>query len=350
MARENKIWFRKSTGWWMVNVGGKQTKLTKGKAAKKEAEQKFHDLMSTSSRIPEAPNARVADMVEAFLRWSRLHLAYDTHRIHKYYCQLFSEACGQTAVRDLAPFHITRWVDAKVATGDWGETTVYNAKRTAFRVFSWASKEGIIPRNPLAGMPRPQPAPRGRAMMPNEFHKLLEAAYGCFKDFLIAMQQTGARPKEIRDMKWEHVKEDRIVWEKHKTRKKTGKARTIFLTPTMKALLDERRKLGQEYCFTNTRGKQWTMNAVRLQVVRIRERAGLSEDLCSYLIRHMFGTQAIINGLDVATVAEAMGHTSLEMISKVYLHLADEHSHMQKAMEQATILPTPAVASPGPVL
>jgi integrase len=40
--------------------------------------------------------------------------------------------------------------------------------------------------------------------------------------------------------------------------------------------------------------------------------------------------------VDVATVAELMGHTSLEMVSTVYLHLADEHKHLHDAVEKAT--------------
>jgi site-specific recombinase XerD len=72
----------------------------------------------------------------------------------------------------------------------------------------------------------------------------------------------------------------------------------------------------------------------------------------SSLLRHAFGTNAILNGVDVATVAELMGHTSLEIVSRVYLHLADQHSHLTAAAEKATrtvVLsrPVPAVARPG---
>ena len=48
-----------------------------------------------------------------------------------------------------------------------------------------------------------------------------------------------------------------------------------------------------------------------------------------------WGTKAILNGVDVSTVAEGMGHSSLEMVSTVYVHLADQHSHLQSAMEKA---------------
>ena len=40
--------------------------------------------------------------------------------------------------------------------------------------------------------------------------------------------------------------------------------------------------------------------------------------------------------------AELMGHTSLEMVSRVYLHLADQRSHLSEAVEKATRVRTTA--------
>ena len=55
-----------------------------------------------------------------------------------------------------------------------------------------------------------------------------------------------------------------------------------------------------------------------------------------YLLRHAFGTNAVLNGVDVATVATLMGHASLDMVSRVYVHLADQHQHLNEAVEKAT--------------
>lgn len=350
MARPYKIWFRKQTGWWMVEIGGKQEKLARGRENRDEAERKFHELMVERARQPEASDARTADVIEAFLRWSRINTAEDTHRLHKYYCQLFAEACGQIAARQLKPFHVSRWVDGKVEKGEWHETTAFNAKKTAFRVFSWAAQEGMLPANPLSGMKRPKPPPRQRALYPIEFSKLFQHASDPFRDYLLAMQQTGARPKEIRDLKWDQVFEDRWVLGKHKTRKKTGKLRVIILSDIMKAMMERLRATAtSDYVFLNCKGQPWTMNAVRLQMYRLKKRLGLSEDVCAYLIRHGFGTQAILSGVDPSTLMELMGHTSLEMISKVYVHLADHHEHLKDAVEKSSHFATmPAPDASGP--
>lgn len=350
MPRQHKPWFRKQTDWWMVKIGGRPTKLIKGRENKPEAERRFHELMAKTARAPHTPDARTADVVEAFLRHSRIHYAPDTYRIHKYYCQLFAEACGQTAARDLKPFHISRWVDGKRENGEWGESTVYNARRIAFRVFSWATEEGMIDANPLKGMKRPRPAPRQRALSEEEFDLLYEHAGGPFRDFLLALHDTGARPKELRELIWDQVKEDRLILEKNKTGHQTGKARVIFLTPRVRELLARLRgKSRSPYVFLNYHGRPWTMNAVRLQIMRLKKALGLKSDVCAYLCRHGFGTRAILNGVNPASLMELMGHSSMEMISKVYVHLADQHQHLKEAVEKITpSTPAPADPSPAP--
>lgn len=71
-------------------------------------------------------------------------------------------------------------------------------------------------------------------------------------------------------------------------------------------------------------------------MTRIKVKHQLPSDVCSYLIRHTFGTFAVMNGLNASEVAELMGHTSTEMIDRVYVHLADQESHLQSAIERAT--------------
>jgi integrase len=325
------------TGWWMVIVGGQRIKLIEGEDNKDEAERLFHEIMAGMSQPPESSAARTADLVEAFLRHSRIHFAPDTHRLNLYYCQLFAEACGQIPAREIRPYHVARWVDPKIAAGEWGETTVYNARRCAFRVFSWAAQQQLIRSNPLAGMPRPKPAPRQRAITDAEFWKLYEYAGQPLRDLLLALYLTGARPKEVRELRWEQVREDGCwVLKAHKTKKKTGSPRVVYPPQAVKVIVERLRGNGHSHVFLNTEGNPWTMNALRLQIYRLRTKLELPEDVCAYLCRHGFGTRAILNGVDGKTLAELMGHTSLEMINSVYVHLADQRQHLAAAAEKVT--------------
>jgi len=82
-------------------------------------------------------------------------------------------------------------------------------------------------------------------------------------------------------------------------------------------------------------------------MTRLRHRLGLADDLCAYLSRHGFGTRAILNGVNPSVVAELMGHNSLEMVSRVYVHLADEHAHLKRAVEQINPNSTPVPIAEG---
>lgn len=293
--------------------------------------------MATKAAAPESPTARVADVIEAFLAWAKQNLSDETVRNYLWYGQLFAEHSGLVRASELKPFHVSRWV----ATRKWGKTTERNARRSVYRVFSWAVDEGLLSRHPLHGMKCPGAATRQRVMTRAEFKTLLRNSRPDFRRFLFALHQTGARPKEVRMLRWEQVRDDRWVLDQHKTAHKVKKPRVIYLTAPMKRLMAVLRKATPEASgrvFLNSRGQGWSDTAVKQRVQRIKakEKLGLADDVSLYLLRHAFGTNAVINGVDVATVATLMGHASLEMVSRVYVHLADQHQHLQSAVDRAT--------------
>ena len=66
MARPNKIWFRKDTGWWMITLDGKKIRLAEGKSNRKLAEQKFYEHKAVYVRPVEGSDARIADIIDRF--------------------------------------------------------------------------------------------------------------------------------------------------------------------------------------------------------------------------------------------------------------------------------------------
>jgi len=342
MPRLNRVWFRKDTGWWMITLAGKKVRLAEGRANRKQAEQKFHELKAVAAQAPEAPTARVADVIEAFLDWADRHLRAESLRNLKWYGAMFAEHSGYLLASAIKPIHLTRWVDGK----KWGPTTERNARRSISRAFSWACEQGVLPSNPLKGMRCPKANIRQRALTDGEFRGLLRASDKDFKVLLYALSETGCRPKEARTLRWSDVREDRWVLAEHKTAYKTGRTRVIFLTKPMRKLMRVLWKGSvSEFVFVNARKKPWTVNAMRLRIMRIKKNTDLAKDVCSYLLRHAWGTNAILNGVDPITVAACMGHNSLDMISRVYVHLADKHEHLQEAMEKAR---RPASSMPSP--
>src|SRR4051794_23113819 len=101
MSRPNKVWFRKDIGWWMVTLGGRKIRLAEGKPNKKLAEQKFHELKAVTPQAPESTGARVADLIEAFLAWARIHRSAETCRNLVWHGQGFSEHSGYLLASDV---------------------------------------------------------------------------------------------------------------------------------------------------------------------------------------------------------------------------------------------------------
>jgi integrase len=332
MPRTPRPWFRKQTGWWMVILDGRQQKLAEGRQNKKAAIEKFHELMLVAAQSPLAADLNAASLCDAFLDWSKYNQSPETYRGYAWYLQSFAEHCGFLTVAEMRPHHVTTWLKQKA----WNSTTRYNAVRCVVRAFNWGCQQGYLDNNPLKGMPRPRPRTRQRYMTWDEFKGLLRYAKRPVRLLLFAMWQTGARPCEIRQLTWPAVQNDRWVLREHKTQHKTGAPRVIYLTPPMVKLMRLlRRESTSAAVFTNCHGKAWTRNALRLQIQRLRKKAKLPADVSAYTIRHSFGTYGVMNGVDAMTVATLMGHASVEMVAKVYCHLAGQHSHLSAAVQKA---------------
>ncbi|MGA2033339.1 MAG: site-specific integrase [Thermoguttaceae bacterium] len=344
MARPNSIWFRKDIGWWMVTLNGQKIRLAKGKENKSDAERAFHELMAVRPQRPDTLDSRVCDLAEAFLEFAKnKKFSPDTYRNYRFYLMGFCGCAGYRLAREVIPNHVTNWLTAPKENGDpkeWNDTTQYNAKRTVFRLFSWAKEEGLLAKNPLAGMTREKPEPKRRCLTEGEYCSLLRGARRPFRVLLWSLMETGARPSELRRLKWDEVNGTKCTIRKHKTAKKVRKPRVIYLTERMQKRLNQLRKRStSSYVFVNSRNEPWTANAVRLQVDRIKKRCGVADDVCVYLVRHTYATWALVRGVDPASLAEILGHADTNMIMEVYLHLADQKVYMSDVAERAARRP-----------
>jgi len=69
---------------------------------------------------------------------------------------------------------------------------------------------------------------------------------------------------------------------------------------------------GRPALFTSFRGTRMTTDAIADVITAITRSAGLDDHVTSTVLRHTFGTELTRGGIDLVTVAELMGHASLE--------------------------------------
>jgi site-specific recombinase XerD len=70
---------------------------------------------------------------------------------------------------------------------------------------------------------------------------------------------------------------------------------------------------------------------VRCRFRILRQKLPHLAGVISYTMRPSFATQALVNGVGIAHVAELMGHVDTSMVSQHYAHLAGDIQHMREA-------------------
>ena len=81
-------------------------------------------------------------------------------------------------------------------------------------------------------------------------------------------------------------------------------------------------------------GDPWTIRSITQAIADIRLRSGLPDDVVLHGLRHTFATNAITNGVDVATLAQLLGHSNIATTQR-YVHLAGKTDHLNAAMALA---------------
>lgn len=153
------------------------------------------------------------------------------------------------------------------------------------------------------------------------------------------MTLTGCRPGEVAKVTAKDVDLDQGLWilKQHKTAKKTGKPRLVYLSPDALELtrgLVARRANG--LLFLNSKGLAWTRNAIRMRFRNLRKKHPELEGVVAYTYRSSFATDALELGVPDASVAALLGHTNTATLHKHYVRLSGRLEHLKEAAGKAT--------------
>lgn len=319
MARQPKP-HKTTLGYYRCTIDGKQHHLGK---IEREAWKKFHRLMAERGDTAPGHAVIVTELIES---WLRLHPGND------YRDRLISliKFAGDTKLvqvdRNLLTAYLVHLKRTTKQNGDPLATkTLVDRMATAKRVILWGNEEGLIADMPT--MPKlPKPVRTARdvpaaelaetfANLPNRSGRILR--------FILA---TGCRPKEATQLQWSDVDLDRgvCIVHEHKTADKTGKPRTLFLTPDARRILDDMPQKGEGFVFTSRFGKPYTTAGLR----SILRRRG---DVRPYRLRHSFA-QIASERVDEPVLAKLMGHKAVQT-TRIYYEVRDK-----RATEAATSL------------
>ena len=201
--------------------------------------------------------------------------------------------------------------------------------------FAWASREGLCPKNPAAGIPSPRtPKTIPRALTAADTDRLLSAGDEtapfperdqAMFEFLYA---TGLRVSELAGVDLDDLDlSERLV----RVLGKGGKERIVpFGAPAAKAIrkyLPTRGALRAahvpreegEPLFVNRLGERLTARSVARVLKRRLRDAGLPSRISPHALRHTFATHLLSAGADLRSIQELLGHASLSTTQR-YTH------------------------------
>lgn len=220
--------------------------------------------------------------------------------------------------------------EAKVAAWEARAKTVSKAtvnREVAFlrKVLNKAVEWKLIPNNPLFGIKLfdERESIRKRYLKPEEIQSLLASCTPAVRDVVTFALYTGRRSGEILGMRWQEV--DLANGYVYFPRTKKKEPDQVAVPPRARELLRWlKARPNGEFVFEKERGGQGPLRHVRGQFLKALERAGI-EDFRFHDLRHTAISYMMMNGIDLKTIAELVGHTTAQMVDQRYGHLSPDH-------------------------
>lgn len=270
----------------------------------------------------------VRQLAKMFLTWVKGHRSENTWKMYSNRLKPFKRQFGDRRIKSLKRFEIEDYLDAvnKWPDGRDKAPDTIRANIVALeQLEKFGLKRELVKRRFIWDHEKPVGRRRERLPTPEEVEQIKSIATKEFKLVYQALRQSGARPNEIARASVENWNraDNMIVLEKHKTSRKTGKPRKIFVGANFQELILE--SLGDRTegpLFVTPGGRAWTTDTLSQTFSRYRNRMKIDKKVVLYTARHEFGTasaQAI--GTDITS--ELMGHSSTSM-TQHYVHRKPE--------------------------
>jgi len=325
-----KPYFKKSHGAWYVNQHGKPVRLGTNE---QEALIKWAAMQKDTAFT-------LADLIVKWLANVQKTKAAATHASYKRYANKWSELHGKMAATAIRGYHLSEFCERCYPTTDYSDSVRWQVQKVAVVAFAWAKEQGLIDVNHLADYRKSAKCgKRDTFLSVDQYDKLIA---GCddvtFRDLLIVLWETGARPFEIFQAEARHLNraEHCLQYSKRagdKVKSKEQQAiRTVWLSDKAFAIVS---RLADQYptgvLFRNAQFKKWTVSLCSKRLAALKRKTSVKTTL--YEFRHGYAHHhATVLGTNIVTLAALMGHSSIKMLSEVYAHVGRNSEFMRAAV------------------
>jgi len=223
--------------------------------------------------------------------------------------------------------------------GNLAAISIQNYVRGLRAFFNWLYREGYTEEHILADLRPPRiPYKMVEVLTQEEIQKILscldyDSESGCRDTaIMITLLDTGLRLSELTNLKMadSHIDEGFL-----KIMGKGSKERIVPIGGVAEKALQryvfhfrpEPLRIDEDNLCLTLEGRPLSGNAVRLIFSRLAKNSGVKR-FHAHLCRHTFATNYLINGGDVFSLQQILGHTSLEMVRR-YVTLASAQVRVQ---------------------
>jgi integrase len=243
---------------------------------------------------------------------------------------------GSRIMADITGDDLERAADAQQAKAKNHAHGGLSARRhllaNARYLWNWAIKQRILKATPfkesgVAMITVGQSRARSRRLVGDEESRLLAAASPWLHDLVTAALETGCRLSELLKLQWSEIQDDWLLLQAHKT--KTKRARRLPVSPTLRAILDRRRKgpdgndvSEDSHVFGDETGKLISRRLAHRYWKAACTKAKI-DGLRFHDLRHEMGSQTLEAGASLHEVQAILGHTTLAMTGR-YLNATEK--------------------------
>jgi integrase len=331
--------FKKGKNWYIDYYIKGHRKRKKIGPSKKLAEQVLKDVQTKIAKkeylgILEEKKILFEDFSEQYLEYSKANKSFSTYwRRDRFSVNNLLSAFKGKYLFEITPQMIEKYKASRLEKVE--PATVNRELACLKHMYTKAIEWGYVKTNPARMVKKlKEPPGRLRYLKPEEVNALLKACSEHLRPIVVTALNTGMRRNEVFNLKWSQVDlENRKITV---INTKNNESRVIPINQTLfKEFLTLSKKSNGEYVFPSKDGDAF--KSIRKSFASALKRAGI-EDFRFHDLRHTFGSQLVMQGVDIRTVQQVMGHKDIKMTMR-YSHLSPEY--VQEAIGRLDLLWTP---------
>ena len=292
---------------------------TKDRSTAIYGKSKIDQDVAEGKYITYDPNPDSDRILEEYEKATEHYKVAKTHKGDSASIKAFLSWAGIKTINQITEKKLQDYLNHRIKNDKLSLNSCNRHVSTIKAWLNFAARRKYIFFNPVKDFKKyriPQNPPK--FLTEDEIKKIMEAAKDArFYPAIFTALYTGMRRQEVFTLEWPDIDFDRdVITVKNKDGflTKSKKFRTIPLHHKLKEfLLPLRKDSGQ--CFDETNFKH--------DFPRIIQKAGL-KDIGFHHFRHTFASHLAISGVDLYTIAQILGHSSIT-VTQIYAHLTKDY-------------------------